>query len=257
MLDYIREDVSQWLCRSLEEYYPVVFVDGIFIKVHRKRSVDKEAFYVVLGVKEDRSREVLGIFNRPGESAAGWGDMFRELRTRGVGRIGLVVADGLAGLDSSLSEVYPSTPLQRCVTHLKRGMLNKVRHGDKGELADDLREVFRTGDKSYTQEQAWDSWLALCDKWGKDYHTIKRMGADLFYRDYFTYLDFHPRIHSMIYTTNWIERLQKDFRRVTRMRGALPSEEAVILLMGKTAMDKKAHLRALPAIDIDKKLFPD
>ena len=85
--------------------------------------------------------------------------MFRELRNRGVSRIGLVVADGLAGLDGSLSEIYPSIPLQRCVTHLKRGMLNKVRHGDKGELADDLREVFRTGDKSYTQEQAWDSWL--------------------------------------------------------------------------------------------------
>ena len=61
----------------------------------------------------------------------------------------------------------------------------------------------------------------------------------------------------MIYTTNWIERLQKDFRRVTRMRGAMPNEESVILLMGKTSMDKKSYLRQVPRIDLDKDLFPD
>jgi len=146
-----------------------------------------------------------------------------------------------------------NTTLQRCVIHLKRGMLNRVRHGDKGQLADDLREVFRTGDKHYTQKQAWNSWGALCDKWGKDYRSIKRMKTDLFYRDYYTCLDFHPRIHAMIYTANRIERLQKDFRRVTRIRSALPSEEAVILLMWEAAMDKKAYLRVPPAIDFDKK----
>ena len=60
----------------------------------------------------------------------------------------------------------------------------------------------------------------------------------------------------MIYTTNWIERLQKDFRRVTRMRGAMPNEESVLLLMGKTAMDKKSYLRQVPRIDDDTTLFP-
>ena len=77
------------------------------------------------------------------------------------------------------------------------------------------------------------------------------------YKYYFTYLNYHPRIQAMIYTTNWIERLQRDFRRVLRMRGAMPNEESVIVLMAKTAMDKSAYYRALPAIDIDKKLFPD
>ena len=78
----------------------------------------------------------------------------------------------------------------------------------------------------------------------------------LSYKLYFTYLNYDHRIQSMIYTTNWIERLQKDFRRVTRMRGAMPNEESVLLLMGKTAMDKKSYLRQVHRIDLDEELFP-
>ena len=256
MIEYLRKDVEQWLTRPLESYYPIVFVDAIHTKVHRKRSVETEAFYVVMGVKEDKTRDVLGIFNRPSESATGWGEMFGALRERGLDRIGLLVADGLKYLEDALGRAFPGTPLQKCVTHLKRNMLSKVRHGDKGELASDLRDVFRTGDRSYTPELGWQAWQALCIKWGKDYRTIKRMGEELTYKYYFTYLNYHPRIQAMIYTTNWIERLQRDFRRVLRMRGAMPNEESVIVLMAKTAMDKTAYTRALPAIDADTKLFP-
>lgn len=257
MIEYLRVDVEQWLTRSLEVYYPVLFIDAIHQKVHRKRSVEIEAFYVVMGVKEDKTREVLGIFNRPSESATGWQEMFLILQQRGIQKVGLVVADGLKYLEDALARTFPETPLQKCVTHLKRNMLSKVRHGDKGELAGDLREVFRTGDRHYSSEKAWQAWQQLCDKWGKDYRSIKKMGQESTYRFYFTYLNYHPRIQSMIYTTNWIERLQRDFRRVLRMRGAMPSEESVIVLMAKTAMDKTAYNRALPAIDSDIKLFPE
>jgi putative transposase len=257
MIEYLKADVEQWLGRSLEGYYPIVFIDAIHVKVHRKRSVETEAFYVVMAVKEDKTREVLGIFNRPSESATGWEDMFRTLQARGIKDIGLMVADGIKALENALARVFPGTPLQKCVTHLKRNMFSKVRHGDKGQLAADLREVFRTGDRSYTPELAWQAWQSLCAKWGKDYRSIKRMGNDPYYKYYFTYLNYHPKIQAMIYTTNWIERLQRDFRRVLRMRGAMPSEESVIVLMAKTAMDKVAYYRALPGIDQDSKLFPE
>lgn len=257
MIEYLRADVEQWLTRSLESYYPVLFVDAIHIKVHRKRSVESEAFYVVMGIKEDKTREVLGIFNRPSESATGWGEMLQSLQERGVKKVGLLVADGIRYLEDALGRYFPETDLQKCTTHLKRNMLNRVRHGDKGELANDLREVFRTGDRNYTPELAWQAWVSLCSKWGKDYRSIKRMINDPTYKYYFTYLNYHPRIQAMIYTTNWIERLQRDFRRVLRMRGAMPNEESVIVLMAKTAMDKSAYYRALPAIDLDNKLFPD
>ena len=257
MIEYLRADVEVWLNRSLESYYPILFVDAIHIKVHRKRSVENEAFYVVMGVKEDKTRDVLGIFNRPSESATGWKEMFYALGERGVKKIGLVVADGLPYLEDSLAEVFPESDLQKCTTHLKRNMLNRVRHGDKMQLADDLREVFRTGDRYYTPEKGWKAWQELCAKWGKDYRSIKKMGTDPFYRYYFTYLKYHRRIQAMIYTTNWIERLNRDFRRVLRMRGAMPNEESVIVLMAKTAMDKTAYRRALPGIDRDKELFPE
>ena len=171
-------------------------------------------------------------------------------------KVGLLVADGLKSLEDAFAHVFPGAALQKCVMHLKRNLFNKVRHGDKGELASDLRGIFRTGDVSYTPEQGWDAWQSLCRKWGKDYRSIGKMGDDPVYRYYFTYLDYSPRIQPMVYTTNWIERLQRDFRRVLRMRSAMPDEESVIVLMAKTAMDKSAYYRALPAIGEDGKLFP-
>ena len=152
---------------------------------------------------------MLGIFNKPTESALGWGEMLTELHERGVRKIGLVCADGLKGLEDVISTIFPGAPLQRCTTHLKRNLLSCVRNGDKGELAEDLRQVFRTGDRSYTVERAWEQWQALCEKWGQDYRSFRRRAEDPTYKAYFTYLNYEARIQSMIYTTNWIERLQK------------------------------------------------
>ena len=162
---------------------------------------------MALAVTEDGRREVLGIFNKPTEISTGWGDIFDKLKGRGVERVGLMVADGITGLDSVIVEKFPGTPLQRCVTHLKRNMFAKVRHGDKAALAADMRDVFRTGQRDYTVEEAWDKWQEMCDKWGKDYRSIKLLRNNADYKAYLTYLNYAPEIQSMIYTTNWIERL--------------------------------------------------
>ena len=97
---------------------------------------------------------------------------------------------------------------------------------------------------------------SLCDKWGRYYRSFRCRRDDASYKSYFTYRNYDWRIQSMIYTSNWIERQQKDFRRVTRMRGAMPNEESVLLLMGKTAMDKKSYRRQVPRTDADGTLFP-
>lgn len=257
MVESVRTQVNEWLGRGLEEYYPVVFVDCVHIKIHRTRSVATEAFYVALAVTEEGRRDVLGIFNMPTESATGWGQIFDRLKERGVRKIGLMVADGISGLDTVIGEKFPGTPLQRCVTHLKRNMLAKVRHGDKAALAADMRDVFRTGQRDYTVEVAWQKWRDMCDRWGKDYRSIRLMRDNADYKAYLTYLNYAPEIQSMIYTTNWIERLNRDFRRVTRMRTAMPNEDSVLTLMGSVAMDHKAFDRILPNITADRTLFPD
>lgn len=256
MVECVRTQVNEWLERGLEEYYPVVFVDCVHIKIHRRRSVAAEAFYVALAVTEEGTREVLGIFNIPQESATGWGTIFDRLKERGVRRVGLMVADGIKGLDTVIGEKFPGTPLQRCVTHLKRNMFAKVRHGDKAALAADLRDIFRTGQRDYTVEMAWEKWQLMCDRWGKDYRSIKLLRNNADYKAYMVYLNYAPEIQAMIYTTNWIERLNRDFRRVTRMRTAMPNEESVLTLMGSVAMDHRAFDRALPNITADKTLFP-
>ncbi|EDY97281.1 putative transposase, Mutator family [Phocaeicola plebeius DSM 17135] len=150
MLDYLHKDVTDWLERSWESYYHVVFIDCVHIKVHRKRSVDTEAFYVVLDVKEDKTREVLGIFNKSIESALGRGEMLHDLYERGVGKIALVCADGLKGLEDVISEVFSGAKLQRCTAHLKRNILSDVRNGNKGDVVEGLRHISRTGNRNYT-----------------------------------------------------------------------------------------------------------
>ena len=257
MVESIRTQVGSWLERGLESYYPVMFVDCVHIKIHRRRSVSSEAFYVALAVTDEVRRDVLGIFNIPTESAAGWSGIFETLKDRGVERIGLVVADGIRGLDAVVGEKFPGTPLQRCVTHLKRNLFAKVNHGDKGALAADLRDIFRTGQRDYTIETAWAKWQDMCGRWGKDYRAFRLMRCNADYKAYMTYLNYAPEIQSMIYTTNWIERLNRDFRRVTRMRTAMPNEESVLTLMGSVAMEHKAFDRLLPNITCDRTLFPD
>ena len=257
MLDDIRLEVSTWLSRPLDKHYPIIYIDALHVKVRSAGKVDPEAFYVMLGVTCERTREVLAIGNLPTESATGWNGFFAELKLRGVESVGLVVADGLSGLDEALAMHYPNSRLQRCVVHLMRNMMARVKPAHKQQLVHDLRDVFMTGDTSDTSEAGWERFQAVCRKWGGKYKTFRNLENNPWYLNYFTYLSYDARIQSMIYTTNWIERLQRDFRRVLRMRAVMPNAEAVLLLMGKTAMSKSAYTRAVPKLGYDQVLFPN
>lgn len=157
MIEWMRNDVAEWNSRALEQRYPIVFIDALWVNV-RRDSVQKEAFYVVLGVKEDRTREVLAISHQPTESATGWAILLEELQERGLESIGLIVADGLAGLEDAAGRVYSRADFQRCVTHVKRRLLARVRTEDKPVLADDLRQVFATDRAEDSPDQGWERW---------------------------------------------------------------------------------------------------
>ena len=162
----LNEEVNQWLARPLDRYYPIVYIDGIHVKVRNENgTVNSDAFYVILGVCEDQTREVLSICRMVEESATGWKMMLEGIKERGVAKIGLLVADGLKGLETRITEVYPGLPLQRCTTHLKRNLLARVKSDEKEELAADLRHVFMTGVGNYTIYDAWQRWQNLCNKW--------------------------------------------------------------------------------------------
>lgn len=250
-------ELQAWRQRRLQARYPVIYIDAIHAKV-RRGSVSSEAFYVVLGLTEDMQREVLAIESIPSESAEGWGQLLAGLTRRGLEQTGLVIADGLAGLDGMIHRHFPDARHQKCVTHLKRNILTYVKADDKQEVAEELRQVFLTGQQSYSPDQAIQKLQAFADRWGRSYGHIAKLPdkEDIGY--YFTYLDFHWQIQSMIYTTNWVERLNKSFRRSLKIRNALPSSDAALLLLAKVAVDAEDGPYQYPVYNFkfDTTLFP-
>ncbi len=254
----LADQIHDWRERPLAGRYPVILIDAIHKKV-RRGHVSSEAFYVVMGLTEQMQREVLAITNLPSESPAGWCELLESLKDRGLTTTDLVIADGLPGLDQVIHKAFPGARHQKCVTHFKRNIQTKVKASDKDAVAEDLREVFLTGQRNYTRSQALEKFNEFAARWGKKYRSIKRLANDENIEYYFTYLDFDPRIQSMIYTTNWIERLNKKFRRSLKIRNALPSVESALLLLAKMAIDTEERTYQYPIYNFkfDQTLFPD
>ncbi len=255
MFSYARSEVQAWLNRPLEPYYPIIMIDATFIYTRRVDNVSKEAYYTILGVRKDRTREVLSVVNFPTESAQAWEEVLIGLKKRGMRKVGLVISDGLSSIEDSIWKQFPGTEIQLCTIHLQRNIQKRIKPKDKSEVAKDFKDVFRTGDRHDNSVLGWKRWETFCIKWGRFYPTIRRMKEDNRYKLYFTYLNYDYRIHNMIYSTNWIERLNRDYKRTTRMRGALPSPEATILLLGHVAMTRNAYQRKVPKLNYENTKF--
>jgi transposase-like protein len=255
MFDTAREEVAEWLNRPLESYYPLVYIDATFIPTRRVDSVSKEAYYTLLAVRPDRTREVLGIFNFPTEGSRQWEAVFEQLKLRGLSQVGLFVSDGLTNIENAIWKHFQKASIQLCTVHLQRLFLKEVKPKHKAELSEDFKNVFRSDDRHDTKEVAMFRFNAFCDKWSKYYPYFKRRKNNTRNELYFTYIAYDYRIRSMIYSTNWVERLNRDFKRTTRMRGALPTPESTILLLSGVAMAHKAYQRKVPKLDYEKEKF--
>ena len=233
-----REEIYLWLSRQLETHYLVLYIDAIFVHTRRDESVSKEGYYTILGVKEDGSREVLCIVNHPTEGAILWEQELKSLKDRGVESVGLVVSDGLSGIENSIVKSFPNAKHQLCIVHAKRNILNTFPLKLRPEISLELREVFAIETDFSSQMEGYEKLCSFVLRWQKRYPSLK---SYLRPRNtaFFTYLEFPTSIQRMIYSTNWVERLNKDFRRVLKMRGALPSAKSVIALMGAVAMEKE------------------
>lgn len=237
--------VSSWLNRKLDRYYPVIYIDAVHIKV-RRETVATEAFYVLLGLKEDFTREVLGIINIPQESASGWQEVLENIRSRGVEEVGLFVFDDLTGLDTVIGKVYASSMQQKCIIHFQRNLSKHIRRTNRTSFCQEVKEVFNPDDPSYTTTMAIAQLKEILLKWSKTYPKLKTTINRNDLETIFTYLNFDYRIRRMIYTTNWIERLNKSFRRTLKMRNALPNPQAAITLMGYVAIEMEEGTYSYP-----------
>lgn len=237
-----RDDVEQWLCRDLSSHYLAVYIDATFISTRRDRQVSKEAYYTILGVLEDGSREVLSVVNHPTEGALCWKDELDTLKERGVEEIDLVISDALTGIENAVCAAFPCAAHQFCVAHLKRQVINSVAHKDNPTIASELSEVFRMEDN--TVDSLWG--YEHLDRWEKKYPTLRKYKAER-NMAYFTYMDFPKEVQRCIYTTNWIERLNRKYKRTINMRTSMLSAQTVIFLLGSVAMEetKSAYKRKI------------
>ncbi|MBL7789314.1 MAG: IS256 family transposase [Chitinophagales bacterium] len=240
MMQTAREDVFAWLERELEEEYPIIYIDATYWHTRRDDSVSNEAYYTILAVKKDTTREVLSIVNHPTEGSSNWEEAFLALKKRGMKKVQLVVCDGLQGIENVIKSVFPQAIVQLYTVHLTRNILAKVKPKHKAEVAADLKVVLNPDNPKDTPKQGIAKFHDFIDKWLKVYPSLNTYNAPR-YHLYFNYLLYETDIRRMIYTTNWIERLNRTYKRTLRMRSSMPSPESVLFLIGSTAMDRKEY----------------
>jgi transposase-like protein len=254
MVSYAKTDIEAWLNRPLQTTYPIVYIDATYWYTRRQEAVSSEAYYTVLGVREDRTREVLAIVNHPTEGAGNWQEVFQNLKTRGVKEIKLFVCDGLTGIENTIAEIFPRAQIQLCTVHLSRGLLAKIKPKDKAQIASEIKDVLNPANANDTQSEGHNRFVRFIEKWKKKYPSLASYQNPR-YRLYFTYLNYHMEIRRMIYTTNWIERLNRNYKRTLRMRSSMPNPASVLFLLGSVASQRKEYNYPIYQFQYETKLF--
>lgn len=227
----LKED---WDNRKLDSNYYVIYIDAIHMNIRRSGSVENEAVYVAMGLKLDFTKEILGIYSIPEESADGWRSVLQDLKKRGVKQIISFTADGLTGLDTVIKEEYPNSLFQRCIVHLMRNIYKKVRVSDRAEIIQDMKNVFNVTDKNDTVIEGMKRFDEFREKWKKSYPSIGKMEDN---EHYFTYLLMPFQIRKLMYTTNPIERLNKEFRKVIKNKNSFPNSASALMLIWLKALE--------------------
>lgn len=250
----LSESMAAFRNRPLSDYYPIIYFDATFVKTKRDR-VSSEAYYIALGVLPDMTREVIGIYNAPTEAACTWQEIFSDMKTRGLTSSSLIVTDNLTGLDSAIERHF-DTPIQKCILHLKRNILRKVRNSDRAEVAAGLADVFNIEMEDDTKDALNNRAYEFYVKWSSRYTHLQIFSCADELSYYSTYLEFEPAIRNMIYTTNWIERLNKAFKRTLKIRNSMPSVDSVLTLLSKVSIDLNSSTYRHPVSRFTKsKLF--
>ncbi len=234
-----------WQERKLEKEYLFIYIDALQVAV-RRDTVEKEAFYIAMAVKKDMTREIIALKNIPTESSTGWQTILQDIRKRGVEQVLMVIADGLPGVKDVVKKEFSKSLFQRCIFHKKGNVLRDTRSSHKSEMAQDLKRVFILKDQNYTVEKAKRKLTAFLSKWSKRYPHLHRKFEASDIEHYFAYLKFPAEIQRMIYTTNWVERLNKKIRRTEKIRNSFPNVDSALNLIGACLMDAERNYQTYP-----------
>ena len=227
---------EQWQTRKLDENYYAIIVDAVHINI-RRGTVAKEAIYIVMGLKENFTREILGIYNLPQESAAGWQDVFMDLRTRGINHVGIFICDECAGIEKGIMAEFPNSLIQFCLVHKNRNLQKKVRASKKEEISRDFKQVIDIENPQNTPATFEANLKLFIDKWSKSYPSIRNMFPEQKVKYFSSYLHLPITVRRMFYTTNWIERFNKEVRKITKHTNSFPNPDSALNLVFMVAIN--------------------
>jgi len=225
--DAVMAEVTAWQSRPLEPMYPVVFFDALRVKIREEAVVRNKAIYLALGVLPDGTRDILGLWIENTEGAKFWMKVFNDLKTRGVADILIAVTDGLKGIGEALGAVFPSTTLQTCIVHLIRNSLDYASWKDRKLLAAALKPVY-TAASAEVAAEALDEFER--GAWGQKYPTVTASWRRAWDR-VIPFFAFPPAVRRVVYTTNAIESLHSQLRKIIKTRGHFPSDDAATKLI--------------------------
>ena len=242
IVDEIGEEVLAWQRRPLEALYPVIFLDAIVVKVRDGAHVVNKAAHLAVGVDMDGIKHVLGIWVQTSEGAKFWASVCADLANRGIRDVLIVCCDGLTGLPEAIEATWEAATVQTCVVHLIRASMRFVSYGDRKAVAAALKPIYTATDADAAQVALETFEVA----WGGKYpHTVNTWRAA--WERFIPFLAFPPELRRVIYTTNAIESLNYQLRKIIKNRGHFPNDTAVVKLLWLaicTIEDKRARQRA-------------
>ena len=224
--DAVLEEVQEWQSRALERIYPIVFLDALFVKMRHEGRVENRAVYVVVGVRLDGVKEVLGLWVNDTEGPKFWLTVVTELRNRGVQDVFIACVDGLKGFPEAIEAIFPKAQVQLCIVHLMRNSLNYVNHRERKTVAVELKAIYSAPaaaaaeqELNRFEEKHGARYRAIVSMWRRNWDRITPFFA------------FAPEVRKVIYTTNAIESLNRSLRKIIKTRGAFPNEQAAVKLI--------------------------
>lgn len=222
----VAEDVLKWQARPLDQIYPIIYLDGIYVSVLDGKTISKKVVYVALGVNLRGQKEILGLWIAESEGSKFWLNVLTEVKNRGVKTVCVFCVDGLTGFPEAINAVYPKSQVQQCIVHAVRRSLSYLSYKERKLFATDLKKVY--GAK--TIEEAL---LALDDlelSWGDKYPAAVKL-----WRERWEYLSvffqFPEDIRKAIYTTNAIESVNSSIRKIIKNKKSFPNDNAVFKML--------------------------
>jgi transposase-like protein len=224
--DKIIDKVKAWQNRPLEAIYPFVWLDAIHYKIKDGGKYVSKAVYTVLGMGIDGKKDILGLYLSESEGANFWLSVLTDLNNRGVEDILIASVDGLRGFPEAIKTIYPKTEVQICIVHQIRNSLKYVASKDQKEFMRDLKLVYQATNKDIAEEEL----LKLDDKWGKKYPIVLQSWQNK-WENLSYYFKYPKEIRKIMYTTNIIESVHRQFRKLTKTKGAFPNENSLLKLL--------------------------